>query len=124
VAVWVGFIALFGTAVQTAVVMVVYLEEALRRKAAAGPLTRAALVEAAMEGAVLRLRPKLMTVSTVVLGLLPILWSTATGSEVMKPIAAPVLGGMVSSLFHVLIVTPVIWTWLKQRDLARGRPVH
>jgi len=104
--------------------MVVYLEEALRRKAAAGPLTRAALVEAAMEGAVLRLRPKLMTVSTVVLGLLPILWSTATGSEVMKPIAAPVLGGMVSSLFHVLIVTPVIWTWLKQRDLARGRPVH
>ena len=124
VAVWVGFIALFGTAVQTAVVMVVYLEEALHRKAAAGPLTRAALVEAAMEGAVLRLRPKLMTVSTVVLGLLPILWSTATGSEVMKPIAAPVLGGMVSSLFHVLIVTPVIWTWLKQRDLARGRPVH
>ena len=124
VAVWVGFIALFGTAVQTAVVMVVYLEEALRRKAAAGPLTRGALVEAAMEGAVLRLRPKLMTVSTVVLGLLPILWSTATGSEVMKPIAAPVLGGMVSSLFHVLIVTPVIWTWLKQRDLARGRPVH
>ena len=124
VAVWVGFIALFGTAVQTAVVMVVYLEEALHRKAAAGPLTRAALVEAAMEGAVLRLRPKLMTVSTVVLGLLPILWSTATGSEVMKPIAAPVLGGMVSSLFHVLIVTPVIWTWLKQRDLARGRLVH
>ena len=63
-----------------------------------------------MEGAVLRLRPKLMTVSTVVLGLLPILWSTATGSEVMKPIAAPVLGGMISSLLHVLIVTPVIWT--------------
>ena len=124
VAVWVGFIALFGTAVQTAVVMVVYLEEALRRKGAAGPLTPAALAEAAMEGAVLRLRPKLMTVSTVVLGLLPILWSTATGSEVMKPIAAPVLGGMISSLFHVLIVTPVIWTWLKQRDLARGRPVH
>jgi Cu(I)/Ag(I) efflux system membrane protein CusA/SilA len=121
VAVWVGFIALFGTAVQTAVVMVVYLEEALRRKAAAGRLTRESLTEAAMEGAVLRLRPKLMTVSTVVMGLLPILWSTATGSEVMKPIAAPVLGGMVSSLFHVLIVTPVIWTWMKERDLARGR---
>jgi Cu(I)/Ag(I) efflux system membrane protein CusA/SilA len=62
-----------------------------------------------------------MTVSTVVMGLLPIMWSTATGSEVMKPIATPVLGGMVSSLFHVLIVTPVIWTWLKQRDLARGK---
>jgi Cu(I)/Ag(I) efflux system membrane protein CusA/SilA len=121
VAVWVGFIALFGTAVQTAVVMVVYLEEALHRKAAEGPLTREAIREAVMEGAVLRLRPKLMTVSTVVLGLLPILWSTATGSEVMKPIAAPVLGGMVSSLLHVLIVTPVIWTLLKERDLAKGR---
>jgi Cu(I)/Ag(I) efflux system membrane protein CusA/SilA len=132
VAVWVGFIALFGTAVQTAVVMVVYLEEALRRKEAAGPLTREAVREAAMEGAVLRLRPKLMTVSTVVLGLLPILWSRATGSEVMKPIAAPVLGGMISSLFHVLVVTPVIWTLLKERELrraagadaARGAPVE
>jgi Cu(I)/Ag(I) efflux system membrane protein CusA/SilA len=121
VAVWVGYIALFGTAVQTAVVMVVYLEEALHRKAAAGPLTREAVREAAMEGAVLRLRPKLMTVSTVVMGLLPILWSTATGSEVMKPIAAPVLGGMISSLLHVLIVTPVIWTLLKERDLKKGR---
>jgi len=121
VAVWVGFIALFGTAVQTAVVMVVYLEEALKRKAAEGPVTRETLHAAAMEGAVLRLRPKLMTVSTVVLGLLPILWTTATGSEVMKPIAAPVLGGMVSSLLHVLIVTPVIWTWLQERDLRRGR---
>ncbi len=121
VAVWVGYIALFGTAVQTAVVMVVYLEEALHRKAAQATLTAGAIREAAMEGAVLRLRPKLMTVSTVVMGLLPIMWSTATGSEVMKPIATPVLGGMVSSLFHVLIVTPVIWTMLKERDLTRGR---
>jgi Cu(I)/Ag(I) efflux system membrane protein CusA/SilA len=121
VAVWVGYIALFGTAVQTAVVMVVYLEEALRGKAASGPMTRERIREAAMEGAVLRLRPKLMTVSTVVFGLLPIMWSTAAGSEVMKPIATPVLGGMVSSLFHVLIVTPVIWTMLKERELARGR---
>ncbi|MFY9551122.1 MAG: efflux RND transporter permease subunit [Thermoanaerobaculia bacterium] len=121
VAVWVGFIALFGTAVQTAVVMVVYLEEALHRKMTNGALTRERVREAAMEGAVLRLRPKLMTVSTVVMGLLPILWSTATGSEVMKPIAAPVLGGMISSLFHVLIVTPVIWTLLKERDLQKRR---
>ena len=117
VAVWVGYIALFGTAVQTAVVMVVYLEEALRRKAAAGELTRETIREAAMEGAVLRLRPKLMTVSTVIAGLLPILWSTATGSEVAKPIATPVLGGMLSSLFHVLIVTPVIWTLIKEWEL-------
>jgi Cu(I)/Ag(I) efflux system membrane protein CusA/SilA len=121
VAVWVGYIALFGTAVQTAVVMVVYLEEALHRKAREGPLSRASIREAAMEGAVLRLRPKLMTVSTVVFGLLPIMWSTASGSEVMKPIATPVLGGMISSLAHVLIVTPVIWTMLKERDLARGK---
>jgi Cu(I)/Ag(I) efflux system membrane protein CusA/SilA len=121
VAVWVGYIALFGTAVQTAVVMVVYLEEALHRKAREGPLTRSSIREAAMEGAVLRLRPKLMTVSTVVFGLLPIMWSTASGSEVMKPIAAPVLGGMISSLAHVLIVTPVIWTMLKERDLERGK---
>ena len=121
VAVWVGYIALFGTAVQTAVVMVVYLEEALHRKAAAGELTREGIREAAMEGAVLRLRPKLMTVSTVIAGLLPIMWSSATGSEVAKPIATPVLGGMVSSLFHVLIVTPVIWTMLKEWELRRGR---
>jgi Cu(I)/Ag(I) efflux system membrane protein CusA/SilA len=117
VAVWVGYIALFGTAVQTAVVMVVYLEEALQRKKASGELTREAIREAAMEGAVLRLRPKLMTVSTVIAGLLPIMWSTATGSEVAKPIATPVLGGMVSSLVHVLIVTPVIWTLLKEWEL-------
>jgi copper/silver efflux system protein len=120
VAVWVGYIALFGTAVQTAVVMVVYLEEALHRKAAEGTLTKEKIREAAMEGAVLRLRPKLMTVSTVVLGLLPIMWSSATGSEVMKPIATPVLGGMVSSLLHVLIVTPVIWTMLKEHELDKG----
>ena len=119
VAVWVGYIALFGTAVQTAVVMVVYLEEAWRRKVAAGELTRAAIREAAVEGAVLRLRPKLMTVATVIAGLLPILWSSETGSEVAKPIAAPVLGGMVSSLVHVLIVTPVLWTMIKEWELGR-----
>jgi copper/silver efflux system protein len=121
VAVWVGYIALFGTAVQTAVVMVVYLEEALDRKAAAGEVTREGIREAAIEGAVLRLRPKLMTVTTVVAGLLPIMWSSATGSEVAKPIAAPVLGGMISSLVHVLIVTPVIWTLLKEWELRHGR---
>jgi AcrB/AcrD/AcrF family protein len=69
------------------------------------------------EGALLRLRPKVMTVSTVVAGLLPIMWSTSAGSEVMKPLATPVLGGMVSSLLHVLIVTPVIFFWLRERQL-------
>ena len=121
VAVWVGFIALFGTAVQTAVVMVIYLEEAVvrKREAMGGRLTRRALREAVMEGALLRLRPKVMTVTTVVVSLLPIMWSHSTGAEVMKPLAAPVLGGMVSSLAHVLIVTPVIFYWLRERALSR-----
>ncbi|MGI8734040.1 MAG: efflux RND transporter permease subunit [Pyrinomonadaceae bacterium] len=118
VAVWVGFIALFGTAVQTGVVMVIYLEEAVARKREeVGTLTRKTLMDAVMEGALLRLRPKVMTVSTVVAGLLPIMWSTSAGSEVMKPLATPVLGGMVSSLLHVLIVTPVIFFWLQERKL-------
>jgi Cu(I)/Ag(I) efflux system membrane protein CusA/SilA len=120
VAVWVGFIALFGTAVQTGVVMVIYLEEAVERKTRAlgGALTRAALRDAVVEGALLRLRPKVMTVSTVIAGLLPIMWSTRTGAEVMKPLAAPVVGGMASSLVHVLIVTPVIFFWLRERQLG------
>jgi copper/silver efflux system protein len=118
VAVWVGFIALFGTAVQTGVVMVIYLEEAVRRKiATTGELTIERLHEAVMEGALLRLRPKVMTVATVVAGLLPIMWSTRTGAEVMKPLATPVLGGMISSLLHVLIVTPVIFTAIRERQL-------
>ena len=120
VAVWVGFIALFGTAVQTGVVMVLYLEEAVdrKRRERGGTLTRAALREAVVEGALLRLRPKVMTVATVIAGLLPIMWSTRVGAEVMKPLATPVLGGMVSSLVHVLIVTPVIFFWLRERQLG------
>ena len=120
VAVWVGFIALFGTAVQTGVIMVIYLQEAVERKRReSGHLTRALLVEAVMEGALLRLRPKVMTVSTVIASLLPIMWSTRAGAEVMKPLATPVLGGMASSLLHVLIVTPVIFFWLRERELKR-----
>jgi len=118
VAVWVGFIALFGTAIQTGVVMVVYLREAVGRKIAeTGALTKATLREAVIEGALRRLRPKVMTVTTVIAGLLPIMWSNRTGAEIMKPLAAPVLGGMVSSLIHVLIITPVIFSWLREREL-------
>ena len=121
VAVWVGFIALFGTAVQTGVVMVIYLKDAVeRRRERDGGLTRDSLMEAVTEGALLRLRPKVMTVSTVVAGLLPIMWSTSAGAEVMKPLATPVLGGMVSSLLHVLIVTPVIFFWLHERELKKN----
>jgi Cu(I)/Ag(I) efflux system membrane protein CusA/SilA len=103
--------------------MVIYLEEAVARKRheLGGTLTRAALRDAVVEGALLRLRPKLMTVSTVIAGLLPIMWSTRVGAEVMKPLATPVLGGMVSSLLHVLVVTPVIFFWLHERRLGLQR---
>ena len=121
VAVWVGFIALFGTAVQTAVVMVIYLNESVhkKREELGRQLTAKELLQAVIDGALLRLRPKVMTVSTVVAGLLPIMWSSSAGSEVMKPLAAPVLGGMVSSLLHVLIITPVIFYWLRERALKK-----
>ena len=120
VAVWVGFIALFGTAVQTGVVMVIYLDEAVERvRTRDGLLTRENLREAVTDGALLRLRPKIMTVSTIVAGLIPIFWSSRTGAEIMKPLATPVLGGMLSSLIHVLIVTPVIFSWLRERELAQ-----
>ncbi len=120
VAVWVGFIALFGTAVQTGMVMVIYLEEAVvKKEKELGHLDKKSLIDAVIEGALLRLRPKVMTVSTVVAGLLPIMWSTSAGAEIMKPLATPVLGGMVSSLLHVLIVTPVIFYWIHERKLKK-----
>ena len=115
VAVWVGYIALFGTAIQTAVVMVVYLEEAVRhRQAQLGEAFRPTdLLAAVKEGAKLRVRPKVMTVATIVASLLPIFWSHGAGAEVMKPLATPIIGGMVSSLVLVLLVTPVIFISLR-----------
>ena len=117
VAVWVGYIALFGTAIQTGIVMVTYLEESLKKKRLqrGSDFNHDDLLDAVKEGAFLRLRPKVMTVSTVVASLIPIMWSTQTGAEVMKPLAAPVIGGMLSSLIHILIVTPVIFAWLHSR---------
>ncbi len=119
VAVWVGYIALFGTAIQTGVVMVVYLEEAVEKaRAGAGrALDRAELLAAIKQGARLRLRPKVMTVATTIAGLVPIFWSARTGVEIMQPLAAPVVGGMISSLLHILVVTPVIFAWLHERSL-------
>lgn len=117
VAVWVGYIALFGIAVETGVVMVVYLDEAYQRRIADGsPLTDAALQEAVIEGAVQRLRPKLMTVTAVILSLAPILWETGIGSDVMKPIAAPIVGGMITSTIHVLILVPVFFLLIRRRS--------
>jgi copper/silver efflux system protein len=121
VAVWVGFIALYGIAVETGVVMVIYLHEALDKKLINGPCTEQDIYDATFEGAVLRLRPKLMTVAVALLGLVPIMWSSGTGADVMKPIAAPMIGGMVSSAIHVLIMTPVIFVLMKVRDLRKGK---
>ena len=119
-AVSVGFIALYGVAVETGVVMVVYLHEALDKKLERGNVTEQDIYDATFEGAVLRLRPKLMTVSVALLGLVPIMWSTGTGADVMKPIAAPMIGGMITSAVHVLIMTPVIFVLMKKRALRKG----
>ncbi|HXF49367.1 MAG TPA: CusA/CzcA family heavy metal efflux RND transporter [Verrucomicrobiae bacterium] len=120
VAVWVGLIALFGVAVETGVVMVIYLHEALDKKLAAGSVTAQGILEATREGAILRLRPKLMTVCSTFLGLVPIMWSGDIGSDVMKPIAAPMIGGMITSTIHVLLVTPIIFRLMKERALKTG----
>lgn len=123
VAVWIGYIALFGTAIQTGIVMVVYLEEAVKNKRAVlgDQFTLSDLRSAVVDGAMLRLRPKVMTVATIVASLLPIMWSTRAGAEVMKPIATPVIGGMLSSLIHILIVTPVIFFWLRKRAFLKEK---
>jgi copper/silver efflux system protein len=121
VAVWVGYIALYGVAVQTGVVMVVYLHEALdRRLRRGGEITPEDVREATIAGSVLRLRPKLMTVTVVMVGLVPIMWSSGVGSDVMKPIAAPIIGGMITSTIHVLVITPVIFYIMKLRALRKG----
>jgi Cu(I)/Ag(I) efflux system membrane protein CusA/SilA len=120
VAVWVGFIALYGVAVETGVVMVVYLHEALNKRLSQGRVGKKELYEAIFEGSVSRLRPKLMTVGTSMIGLIPIMWSQGTGADLMKPIAAPMIGGLITSAIHVLIVTPVIFALIKERELKKG----
>jgi Cu(I)/Ag(I) efflux system membrane protein CusA/SilA len=122
VAVWVGYIALYGVAVQTGVVMVLYLHEALdKRLQRGGAITARDIIDATIDGSVLRLRPKLMTVAVVMASLVPIMWSTGVGSDVMKPIAAPIIGGMITSTIHVLVVTPVIFCLMKLQALRKGR---
>jgi Cu(I)/Ag(I) efflux system membrane protein CusA/SilA len=121
VAVWVGYIALFGIAVETGVVMVVYLHESLDKRLSSGvPLRHEDIEAATVEGAVQRLRPKLMTVTAVLASLIPILWESGIGSDVMKPIAAPIVGGMITSTIHVLILVPVFFALIKERALRHG----
>jgi copper/silver efflux system protein len=124
VAVAVGFIALAGVAAETGVIMLIYLDQAMkelhaRRVAEGSPFTRADLHEAIMLGAVERVRPKMMTVVAIMAGLLPIMWSTGTGSEVMQRIAVPMIGGMISSTVLTLIVIPAVYAWIKGWDLSR-----
>jgi len=111
VAVWAGIIALTGVAAETGVVMLVYLDEAYERRIREGRMVTAHdLHDAIMEGAVQRVRPKMMTVAAIMGGLLPIMWTTGTGADVMKRIAAPMIGGMVSSTILTLLVIPVLYT--------------
>jgi Cu(I)/Ag(I) efflux system membrane protein CusA/SilA len=120
VAAWIGYIALFGIAVETGVVMVIYLHEALDRRIARGNINHEDIEQATIEGAVQRLRPKLMTVAVVMLSLVPILWESGISSDVMKPIAAPIVGGMVTSTINVLILVPVFFAIMKERALKKG----
>lgn len=121
VAVWVGFISLYGVAVQTGIVMVVYLHQAFdRRIRAQETINEQDLYDATIEGAVLRLRPKLMTVATTVIGLIPLMWATGTGSDVMKPLMTPMIGGLFTSAINVLLMTPVLFVLAKKRALRRG----
>jgi Cu(I)/Ag(I) efflux system membrane protein CusA/SilA len=125
VAAAIGFIALAGVAAETGVVMLIYLDHAMTRlyatRAAEGqPLSLSDLYAAVMEGAVERVRPKMMTVVAIMAGLLPIMWSSGAGSEVMRRIAAPMVGGMISSTLLTLIVIPAIYALVKERGMPRG----
>jgi Cu(I)/Ag(I) efflux system membrane protein CusA/SilA len=117
----VGFIALAGVAAEFGVIMLVYLKQAWEARLARGEADAAALLDAIREGAVLRVRPKAMTVATIVAGLLPILWSSGTGSEVMQRIAAPMVGGMISAPLLSLFVVPVVFRLMRGRGSGAAR---
>jgi Cu(I)/Ag(I) efflux system membrane protein CusA/SilA len=127
-AVWVGVIALVGLAAQTGIVMIVYIDQAFYRRLRAGKIRDLNdIIWAHMEGTVLRVRPKLMTVSTMLIGLVPLLWATGSGADVMKRIAAPMVGGLLTSAFLTLEIIPVIYTYWRYAQLKQaqrtGRPL-
>lgn len=124
VAVVVGFIALFGIAVETGIIMVIYLNDAMQRlvsqkQASQEPITDADIRTFVIEGAAKRLRPKLMTVSVALFGLVPVLWATGVGSDVMLPIVLPMIGGVLTSSTHILLVTPIIFEMTKRYELRK-----
>jgi hypothetical protein len=121
-AVWVGIIALVGLAAQTGIVMIVYIDHAFERRKAAGLINDLDdIVAAHMEGTVQRVRPKLMTVSTMLIGLVPLLWATSSGADVMKRIAAPMVGGLLTSAFLTLEIIPVVVTYWRLEQLLWER---
>jgi len=120
VAVWVGLIALAGISAETGVVMLLYLDvsyESMKRKGLMN--TMGDLKEAIFDGAVRRIRPKIMTAAVIIAGLLPIMWSSGTGSDVMKRIAAPMVGGVITSVIMELLVFPVIYELMHRNGLSR-----
>jgi len=117
VAVAIGFIALAGVAAETGVVMLIYLDHAWKARTANGRGSLWDLYEAVMEGGAERVRPKMMTVTAITAGLLPILWGTGTGASVMKRIAAPMVGGMISSTLLTLLVIPAIYSLWRQQEV-------
>lgn len=124
VAVAVGFIALFGIAVETGIVMVIYLNDAMQQLVkqkgnSAQTITRADLLEFVVAGAAKRLRPKLMTVCVSLFGLVPVLWASGVGTDVMKPIVLPMIGGVLTSSTHILLVTPLIFLMTKEYELRK-----
>jgi copper/silver efflux system protein len=124
VAVAVGFIALFGIAVETGVVMVIYLNDAMQQLVklkgnSIDTISPDDLREFVIAGAAKRLRPKLMTVSVALFGLIPVLWATGVGSDVMKPIVLPMIGGVLTSSTHILLVTPLIFLMTKEFELKK-----
>ncbi|MEE9487106.1 MAG: CusA/CzcA family heavy metal efflux RND transporter [Candidatus Brocadiales bacterium] len=123
VAVWVGFIALFGMAVETGVLMVVFLKEAIENRGRENIKTKKDVTDVIMAGAALRLRPKLLTESTTFFALLPMLWATGTGAEIMRPLAIPVIGGIITSDAIILLVIPVLYhIWTEWTLLRRKKP--
>jgi Cu(I)/Ag(I) efflux system membrane protein CusA/SilA len=121
-AVWVGIIALVGLAAQTGIVMIVYIDNAFQKRRQEGRVRGLAdIIEAHLEGTVMRVRPKLMTVATMLVGLIPLLWAQGSGADVMKRIAAPMVGGLVTSAFLTLEIIPVISTYWRQEELLWER---
>jgi Cu(I)/Ag(I) efflux system membrane protein CusA/SilA len=124
-AVWVGVIALVGLATQTGVVMIVYIDHAFERRLRRGEIRSLEdIIDAHSEGTVQRVRPKLMTVATMLIGLLPLLWATGSGADVMKRIAAPMVGGLISSAFLTLELIPIVYTYWRYAQLRRAQRLN